>query len=407
MDCRNIDRNEVAEKYLNGQLDEANQDDFEAHILECEKCLQAVEVLQTVRLDLIERAPAIRAQSAVPKQAWFRWQWAAAACSLLIVVGVGLQMNRERLTSQPTAATHKPDSSQDSPMTAERVAKSQPPIPNLPENGRNYATETLDKSPPGRDNAPVVASGSKSGLSLKGNRIPGMNPQEGTTSSKTSDENQTVAANSDETKTPAESGSENSAIATNAASSNLPVGDEISQLAIVRPLPYTFSGVAGSQAGRGVSIRRGNNPPASSVSGGTSPGVHPGAGGFTTAQDFFQDGITAYVEGRYESAANLLGQAVELDPQLADANLYLGICNLLQGKTTDAVRRLQSASQGKKPAVAQAAHFYLAKAYVQQGKLEEADTELRAAAALPGRLKAEANAMIPRLQAVQAAQIKK
>ena len=111
--------------------------------------------------------------------------------------------------------------------------------------------------------------------------------------------------------------------------------------------------------------------------------------------------MTAYVERRYDAAADLLSEAVRLDPEFTDANLYLGICRLLQGKAADAVAPLRSASQGKKPAAVQAAHFYLGKTYLQLGKLAEAETEFQAAAAIPGRLRGEAAAIIPRLQAIR------
>src|SRR5215470_9426508 len=91
MDCSNIDRNELAEEYLNGALDEANQNDFEIHILDCQKCLQAVEMLQFVRFDLTDRAPAIRSQTPPQTHWWFRWQWALVACSLMIVGVWGLR----------------------------------------------------------------------------------------------------------------------------------------------------------------------------------------------------------------------------------------------------------------------------------------------------------------------------
>jgi lipopolysaccharide biosynthesis regulator YciM len=111
--------------------------------------------------------------------------------------------------------------------------------------------------------------------------------------------------------------------------------------------------------------------------------------------------MTAYVEHRYESATDLLGQAVRMDPQFGEANLYLGICSLLQGNATDAVSPLQSASREKKPTTTQAAHFYLAKAFLKLGRLTDAEAELRAAAAIPGRLTGEANALVQRLQAIQ------
>jgi anti-sigma factor RsiW len=65
MVCRDVQENELAEKYLNGQLDPMLRDAFEAHILDCSHCLSSVELLQAVREDLAAHAHAIRSQSAV------------------------------------------------------------------------------------------------------------------------------------------------------------------------------------------------------------------------------------------------------------------------------------------------------------------------------------------------------
>jgi anti-sigma factor RsiW len=43
MQCQELHRDELAEKYLNGQLDPAAQDEFEIHLLECVQCLRQVE----------------------------------------------------------------------------------------------------------------------------------------------------------------------------------------------------------------------------------------------------------------------------------------------------------------------------------------------------------------------------
>src|SRR5262249_37151993 len=99
MDCSNIDRDELAEEYLNGILDEVRQSDFEIHILECQKCLEAVEMLQAVRFDLGDRAPAIRSQAPAHSHWRFRWQWAAVACSLMILGGWGLREWRRSETA--------------------------------------------------------------------------------------------------------------------------------------------------------------------------------------------------------------------------------------------------------------------------------------------------------------------
>ena len=53
MECQELHRDELAEQYLNGQLDPATQDDFEVHILECARCLNRVEAMQALREDFL------------------------------------------------------------------------------------------------------------------------------------------------------------------------------------------------------------------------------------------------------------------------------------------------------------------------------------------------------------------
>ena len=60
MECQELHRDELAEQYLNGQLDPATQDDFEVHILECARCLNRIEAMQALREELSHRAHQIR-----------------------------------------------------------------------------------------------------------------------------------------------------------------------------------------------------------------------------------------------------------------------------------------------------------------------------------------------------------
>jgi hypothetical protein len=46
MERQQLHRDELAEKYLNGQLGPGTQDEFEVHILECSHCLRQVEAVQ-------------------------------------------------------------------------------------------------------------------------------------------------------------------------------------------------------------------------------------------------------------------------------------------------------------------------------------------------------------------------
>jgi TolA-binding protein len=177
-------------------------------------------------------------------------------------------------------------------------------------------------------------------------------------------------------------------------------GSEIAKLAIVVPLPYTFSGASHSQFAKPGRLQPGHEP-ASSVAGGPGANSQAGTTGFEDAPDLFQAAMSSYVDKDYVSAANLLNRALELDPEMAQASLYLGICRLLQGKREDAVEPLKSASNQKRAAIAQPAHFYLAKAYLQLGRIGDAEIELQSAANLPGRLSGEANGLLQRLQAIR------
>jgi tetratricopeptide (TPR) repeat protein len=178
------------------------------------------------------------------------------------------------------------------------------------------------------------------------------------------------------------------------------IRDQVAKLATVRPLPYTFAGMASLQPSGGGSTRA-QRQPQSALSGNPGSGVNPGANGFNTAQDYFRQGMSAYVGRDYETAANLLAQAVVLEPDFPEANLYLGICKLLRGSPSEAASALQKAAKEKKPPLSQAAHFFLAKAYLQLGKPADAENEFRMAAALPGRLAGESNELIQRLQDIR------
>src|SRR5215467_7908996 len=123
MDCQEIARSELAEEYLHGRLDAARQDDFEAHILECEKCLRAVEALQTVCYDLAERAHEVRAYPVSGGRRW--WSWVAVAALFVIFSGIGIR----RLLVHPHAQR---EVAQQKPANAIPVApSSQPETPGV------------------------------------------------------------------------------------------------------------------------------------------------------------------------------------------------------------------------------------------------------------------------------------
>lgn len=67
MKCQELHRDELAEKYLNGQMDFSARETFEVHLLDCADCQRHVEALQALRHELTEAAPRIRAYSPAVK----------------------------------------------------------------------------------------------------------------------------------------------------------------------------------------------------------------------------------------------------------------------------------------------------------------------------------------------------
>lgn len=128
----------------------------------------------------------------------------------------------------------------------------------------------------------------------------------------------------------------------------------------------------------------------------TSPGVP-----VPTGRVLFQQGMAAYVEGDYGKASDMLESARSAEPNAADVNFYLGICRLVEGHPADSIPVLKAALSSPPSPLTQPAHFYLAKAYVQMQQLAEAEHEMQEAAAMPGRLRVEARALLARIQALR------
>ena len=88
MVCVKLQRGELAERYLNGQLDPATQEQLELHVLDCPNCQQTVELLQAVRDELTAPAHGIRVDAPTPRGG-SRWSWVAVA-ALVVIASVGV-----------------------------------------------------------------------------------------------------------------------------------------------------------------------------------------------------------------------------------------------------------------------------------------------------------------------------
>lgn len=98
MDCEQVAREELVEKHLHGQLEPALDLDFQAHILECRKCLALLETCEDIRDDLAPQAAAIRQKPERPF--WSLGGFlvsprvaalAGLACLAVVIVAVGVR----------------------------------------------------------------------------------------------------------------------------------------------------------------------------------------------------------------------------------------------------------------------------------------------------------------------------
>ena len=376
MDCQEVARGELAEEYLQGRLEAAQQDDFEAHILECEHCLRTVETLQAVRNDLKRRTHEIRAHPG--SRGSFRWSWLAVAALFLVVGGLVVRQVRQQRTA---------------------VAQQKAPQQNAPANSASGASETASQgvqqaSPP----AQVTQSYA---LNARGPKrtAPAQKVQKRGEEGKSTSPAPVVSANPANTPTPdsqvavatpasvGKSGDTKS-LQQSASASGLMSDEgerELFRLGAVRAPAYDFSGVAThGTAGPGSGATTGRTP----LSG--------------EQRALFERAMRAYIDGNYDETIDLLERVLAADSNAADANFYLGATLLLKGRPDQAFAPLNAAAANQHSRWAQPAHFYLAKAYLQTRDLASAEAELKAAAAITGALTASARADLATVQALRA-----
>lgn len=115
----------------------------------------------------------------------------------------------------------------------------------------------------------------------------------------------------------------------------------------------------------------------------------------------FRDAMTRYAAGDYRGAIPGLRAAVQLDPQAAHATFFLGACHLLIGQLDEAIRALrQTIGVGDSPYVEEA-HFYLAKALLQNNDPAGARQELERTIQLEGALEGEARRLLADLNGLR------
>jgi tetratricopeptide (TPR) repeat protein len=108
--------------------------------------------------------------------------------------------------------------------------------------------------------------------------------------------------------------------------------------------------------------------------------------------------MEAYVRSDYAEATAGLEGAVRLHPGDAGALFFLGSSHLLTGRIPEGIARLEETiALGESPYLEEA-RLYLAKALVLEGRLDEAEAQLRMASELRGDLEDEVQEGLRRIR---------
>jgi TolA-binding protein len=133
MDCREVEEQDITERYLLGQLADPEREEFEKHYFECRSCFSQVQTGLTLQAEL-------RHQPLMPAQARGRslrriWAWSPAFVVFVLLSGVVIwwysSRNRQPLQqaslSPPKASPEVTVQSQPSSPALEELARVEPP----------------------------------------------------------------------------------------------------------------------------------------------------------------------------------------------------------------------------------------------------------------------------------------
>ncbi len=133
------------ERYVLGELSEAEREAFETHYLQCADCLDELERYRDLQTTLQQAAPSIRAEPFTPA-ARRQWVWGAAAVSAVAVIGfaIWLRTPTPEWWSSPGAARVPQELLSSSGPSLEELARVVPP-PYTPANLRGATTEASER----------------------------------------------------------------------------------------------------------------------------------------------------------------------------------------------------------------------------------------------------------------------
>ena len=115
-------------------------------------------------------------------------------------------------------------------------------------------------------------------------------------------------------------------------------------------------------------------------------------------QETFRKAMQFYLKGDYAHAIPGLHAAAKASPRTPSFKFYLGACYLLTNQTDPAILSFRETVTLGDPAYSESAHFYLAKAYLQEKEIAAAENELQKTVQLHGSLEVEAGEILRQLR---------
>jgi tetratricopeptide (TPR) repeat protein len=138
MDCNQIERDDIIEKYLTGRLDGAEKEEFEVHYFSCQRCLGKLQVSRLLQEKMWEKGEEILPQTKTPIRSGIRrraWALSAGAVVLIVVAAV--------LWWQFIGPGRAPAGAKEVPSSLALLARFEPPtyIPPALRGARDDAAE--------------------------------------------------------------------------------------------------------------------------------------------------------------------------------------------------------------------------------------------------------------------------
>jgi FimV-like protein len=108
MSCERVSTDDLGERYLLDQLNEADREALERHFFQCDECFAQLETLRAVR-ERLERDRASAPGLALRPRPAMRWWWMALATAAIVTIAVAAILMWTVATAPPTVAELSPE----------------------------------------------------------------------------------------------------------------------------------------------------------------------------------------------------------------------------------------------------------------------------------------------------------